>query len=505
MSAASWRFRRAFWIAFQSLMSRAAKPLVVPVPPAADPPIAPVPFTEMYPRVPIAGLVVADHAPKDEFRLVVLLAKKLELWLDTVVSPMQPGLPEVDADPYRALERACPPPYRRLYPMPVRPPGYDGGVDLGYLAVASPYACYLEVGDDGVPVWDVGSLDGFEMHPGLVSPAARVQFAVDEARRRLRAVRIDSALGSCQPTDAGWDGAVRLAMCGVSTHLSLVRHFNWVHLVCAGPLAIVTHNRLPGRHPIRRLLQPHVYCTHFGNQIVTIDQMEVGGDFENMFSYTHAGMCALFEATAPGFDLRMIEPDLDAQRRGIAGLPVDMPALDNRRALMQTIRDHVVRYLALYFDSDAALASDGPYGEWVRDLSEHVAGVREIAGTPFTLEGAVLLLSTIVYMTTVEHEIIDSGPWDYQLWNDVQPVRVAEDGRRPPLDVYQRLVNWNFSLNVHRTPLMSDFTGLALDARGADAFRQFRDDLGDLQRRMNAEPGGPWRMEPRFLKANINY
>ena len=98
------------------------------------------------------------------------------------------------------------------------------------------------------------------------------------------------------------------------------------------------------------------------------------------------------------------------------------------------------------------------------------------------MDGAVLLLSTLIYLTTVEHEIVGSGVWNYQLWSDAQPVRIYRNGERQPLDVYQRLVNANFNLNVHRTPLMSDFSSLALDGDGADAFRRFRSDLADLQR-----------------------
>ena len=65
-------------------------------------------------------------------------------------------------------------------------------------------------------------------------------------------------------------------------------------------------------------------------------------------------------------------------------------------------------------------------------------------------------------------------------------------------------MNANFTLNVARTPLMSDFSGLALDSRGAAAFWAFRDDLSALQAAMDAEPTTGWRIEPRMLKANIN-
>ena len=132
-------------------------------------------------------------------------------------------------------------------------------------------------------------------------------------------------------------------------------------------------------------------------------------------------------------------------------------------------------------------------------------GVAELTGSPVTLGGVAEFLSTIIYLTTVEHEIVDSNIWDYQLWSDVQPVRMYRSGRLEPIDVYQRLVNYNFVLNVSRTPLMSDFSSLGLDAPGADAFRAFRSDLEELQRTMNEQRPAVWRIEPRVLEANMNY
>ena len=68
----------------------------------------------------------------------------------------------------------------------------------------------------------------------------------------------------------------------------------------------------------------------------------------------------------------MIEPDLDAIRRRVADLPVSAPALENRRALMGVIRDHVARYLALYFASDGAIAADPAFTRWLDELDTTV-------------------------------------------------------------------------------------------------------------------------------------
>jgi hypothetical protein len=500
-----WRLRRAFWNALLIFKFRHAKPLIVPVPRAGDRSIVPVPFAAKFPRIPISGIVVADHVPSDEAQTPALRFCQLQAALYGVYSPMQRGLPSIDADPYVALAAAYTPGHVRCYPAPSRPAEFDGDIDLGQLAVSSPYACYLEQGGLGTFRWDLTALDGFECHRGVLSPSALVEFTLDPSERRLHATRIDCEFGSCTPSDPYWGRAQRLALCAVSTHISLVRHFNWIHLVCGGPFAFVTRNCLPVDHPIRRLLQPHIFATQSSNQIVTIDQMTPGGDFENTFSFTHVGMCKLFEASCDDFDLRMINPTLDAIRRGVADVPFTTPAFDNRLALMRVIRDHTARYLALYFGSDDAIAGDPSFARWLDNLRGRVPrGVDEMAGSPVTIDGAVLLLSTLIYLTTVEHEIVGSGVWNYQLWSDAQPVRVYRNGERQPLDVYQRLVNANFNLNIHRTPLMSDFSSLALDGGGANAFQRFRSDLADLQQAMDGEPAACWRIEPRILKANIN-
>ncbi|HEV3049197.1 MAG TPA: hypothetical protein VGX50_02770, partial [Longimicrobium sp.] len=97
-----------------------------------------------------------------------------------------------------------------------------------------------------------------------------------------------------------------------------------------------------------------------------------------------------------------------------------------------------------------------------------------------------------------------TGLWNYQMWSHVQPVRVYKNGRRTPVDVYQRLVNANFNLNVKRAVLMQDFGYLALDARAAAEFRTFQQELANLQTRLSKEPFAHWKVYPTMLEANIN-
>jgi arachidonate 15-lipoxygenase len=84
--------------------------------------------------------------------------------------------------------------------------------------------------------------------------------------------------------------------------------------------------------------------------------------------------------------------------------------------------------------------------------------------------------------------MVGSFLWNYQLWIDRQPLRVYRDGRREPIDIYNRFFNANFILNVDRTKLMDDFSYLALDERGRNAMRIFRAELRALDAEMTRQP-----------------
>jgi len=131
-------------------------------------------------------------------------------------------------------------------------------------------------------------------------------------------------------------------------------------------------------------------------------------------------------------------------------------------------------------------------------------GVRKLLGPAINIDDTARLIAAFIYLASVEHEILGTGLWNYQMWTHIQPVRVYRSGAREPLDVYQRLVNANFNLNVSRAQLTQDFSHLALDPRGAAAFRTFRSELQALQHKLEQEPFACWKMYPNILEANIN-
>jgi hypothetical protein len=500
-----WEIRKAFWNRLATTKFRANKPAIIPIPRDGDHTINAVSLASQFPGIPIPNIRVADRVPADEAQRGKYYFYEFQVAMYSVLSPMQHGMPPVDADPHKALDHAYDSSFRKLFPEPQMPAEYQSPIDLGRIAVASPYACYVERTPEGDYQWDLRVLDGYEYHKGLRSIGAHVRFRLNGAERRLEATQIDCDLGVCKPGDEKWEQAQKIALCAATTHVSLVRHFNGVHLAAGGPFAIATRNSLPAAHPLRRMLWPHMYGTQYSNQVVTKGQMAKGGDFETTFSFTHAGMCKLFSDTYEQYDVTVLDPQRDAERRGIADGSLDLPVLANRVDLFNVMLAHALRYLRAYYDSDAQLQADQSFQNWLTELDGLVPnGVRRLSGNTVTIDSAARLIAALIYLATVEHEALGTSLWNYQLWTNVQPVRIYRNGQREPVDVYQRLVNANFNLNVRRARLMQDFGYLALNRKGADAFRAFRYDLQLLQSRMDQEPFAHWKIYPTILEANIN-
>ncbi|PYV08772.1 MAG: hypothetical protein DMG07_24835, partial [Acidobacteria bacterium] len=190
-----WPLRRRFWNFIATLKFRSNKPAVIQIPGEDPQKLKPVAFASQFPDIPISNILVADRVPADEASLLKFYFYKFQVGMYSLFSPMQSGLPQIDSDPQKALDGAYTSSHRRCFPLPVLPDEYRDRVDLGRLAVASPYACYVQRANDGGYHWDWRALERYEHHAGLRSLGVRVLFQVNHAGRRLEAARIDCELG----------------------------------------------------------------------------------------------------------------------------------------------------------------------------------------------------------------------------------------------------------------------------------------------------------------------
>jgi len=512
-----WFLRRGFWDFLAWVKFRFAKPVDIKLPPTERWYIEPKPMIKAIPQIQLHNVKVCTRAdiPRDERSLRDTIFFDVQVWLYTTwLSPMQPRrLPPIHKNPQLALKRAYRGLRRTLFDPPEMPAEYLGRPDLGSLAVRGPFACYTTHVDDPTLEeeaweWNLLSLKDYEHQDDLKNIGSRVLFRLDKRRRALQAYHIECALGQITPTDAQWHQACKIALCAASTHLSLVRHFNWVHLAGGAQLAIATRNCLSADHPLCRLLWPYIYGTQQSNDMVTRGQMERGGDFETIFSLSFDGMCKLFDDTYLQYRHIVNDPERDGNSRGVCGAGFDTPTQDNLEALFDTMLQFALNYLKIYYSSSAtgagSVRSDQQVMAWLEELDKRVPYGVGVTPANVTRGTLARLLANQLYLVTVQHEILGSFMWNYQLWTHRQPARIYEDFRREPLDVYQRLVNANYVLNVRRRALMYDFSYFGLDPLAKAAMFEFQKDLATLQAKMDSQPYAVWKVYPRDLKVNIN-
>jgi arachidonate 15-lipoxygenase len=478
--------------------------------------IYPKPVIEAIPEVPLRKVMVCPRAqiPRDERTLVPATFYDIQVWLYTRWSPMQQGLPRIDLDPEVALKRAFNGLRRRLFHDPKMPAEYVPAPDLGLLAVRGPFACYTKHVGDAIWEWDLTMLDQYEQRDELVKIGSRVLFREDSVARSLQAEGIECALSkqkgtaAITPNDPEWGQACRIALCAASTHLSLVRHFNWVHLAGGAQLAIATRNSLSQDHPLFRLLWPYIYGTQQSNDMVTRGQMVRGGDFETTFSFTFTGMRKLFDTTYGQYQHSVNDPEKDGDSRGVRGVGFETPTQQNLEDLFNVIHHFVCEYLEIYYPENATGANDVRHNteilDWLDELNRLVPNGVGVDPKNFTWVDLARMVAGQLYLVTVQHEILGSFMWNYQLWTDRQPPRIYKDSPREPLDVYQRLVNANYILNVRRRALMHNFNDIALDDKARAAMSRFQSALLELQAEMDSQPYAVWKVYPRDLKVNIN-
>jgi arachidonate 15-lipoxygenase len=504
----TWTIRKWFWSRWQALRFSLAKPQKIGPPKSNQEEIRAVPLEDVHNTIPIQKVLVFDRLPDEIPTLGMRLLTRVGLFLDRVLPPMKAGLPEIDADVDEALHYGLTSGYLNAFRAPELPHIYDGvgKPELEDLAVQSPYSVFVERGGDGVLQWDFRVLGEFEHQEGLRSLGLRVLFSESIDTRRLTAVEIDSdEYGIVGRGDPDWEAARTLAVCAATTHMSLTRHFNYVHLISGNHWEIATRNYLPADHPLYRLVWPHIFNSLFTNYAITPVQLLPDGDFVNMFSFTHAGLMKYYDAMYERYNIAMTDPDADWERRGLADAKFDSPSQENLRDLFNLMHEHASRYVHAYYDSDQKLQKDTAITAWLEGLDALIPnGLNGALEGGVTRDGLARVIAAYIYEGNTIHDMAGTTLWDYQLWVDRNPTRLYRDGRRMPVDVLQRIINNNFALQIKRAPMLANYGQVAIDGKGAALFAEFYEDCKALQDRYDQTEAGPWRMEPKNLEISMN-
>lgn len=504
----AWLLRIKVWNKFLIFKFKGNKPEDIPLPKTEQAKIKCVPLNVNYPDLHIQNVKVADHVPDDESSFFKHSVVGGQLFFNDLSSQMEAGLAQIDANPNLALDFAYTSEHKKVFPRPrlAEELAHNKLTDvLAALATSGPFAAYLEkVGDDEFQ-WDLLKLNQFEHHSGLKKIGVKVNFRTSNEQPSPYPHSIETDSGVFSSNSPEWDDAVKRALCAASTHTSLVRHFNGLHLSCGAHIAIVTRNELAANHPVKRLIWLSMFGSQYSNDIVMMPQMGEDGDFVNIFSFTHNGISHLFDETYADYQITSLNPKRDMQRRGLDSVEFDLPTYKNLLDLFSIFHAYTQKYINNYYVDDAAVINDSQLSTWFDGLEASIPnGIKAITDGQKTRASLAELCASFMYLGAVDHELLGTNLWNYQLWTHKIPCRCYTDDRRAPIDVYQRLVNANFNLHVSRVQLMHDYSYLALDDVGKALFSEFQSNLKKLNDEMRALPKTCAQIYPDILEANMN-
>ncbi len=95
----SWKFRKRVWNTLLTLKFKGNKKVKFQPPVDQRRRIKSVPLVEYYSDIPIHNIRVADHVTADEASRLKRLVVTFQIKLSSGYSPMQSGLPPIDANP----------------------------------------------------------------------------------------------------------------------------------------------------------------------------------------------------------------------------------------------------------------------------------------------------------------------------------------------------------------------------------------------------------------------
>jgi hypothetical protein len=500
LRAVDWWFRKCFWAilwGFAVGLQRWPRRANVP---REEKPIRLLTAPETYPDFKAPSLVVPSQMPCAESSLVTDLSVQLTHLFQDLYPIVSTHQRDASTDPRERVRRA----YPLLYRLVRRPPVWHQdlveasarGNLLGALAVGGPFAKLLERAD--APdryVIDLAHMSAYPVRDGLCRVGCKIHFAA--AGGCLSVTGIEYEGQTVAPGTRQWELTERIALAALVTHLTVWRQGMEYHVGGLAPVPVVTHNLLPPRHPVRRLLAPHLDQTMLTNYSTHLTLRRSGFDVHG-FSFPFDSLLRYYDDGARAFDIRRLDVRADAVRRGIPEA-LDYPWLPQAGRYYDLFAAYARDYLACYYRDEAELRADRDLHVWFEALDRYVTnGVRGYV-PELTREGLARLCTLLMYSPSVTHT--ENSLWNYAVF---MPTTVRQDRRPQSVGEVQCVVNFQFLICSATSLLVNDFSHVALDETAGMVMTAFQDRVRDLQTEMEKQPGRYWHLYPNELEAGVS-
>ncbi|KAJ3011219.1 UNVERIFIED_CONTAM: hypothetical protein HDU68_001776 [Siphonaria sp. JEL0065] len=238
-----------------------------------------------------------------------------------------------------------------------------------------------------------------------------------------------------------------------NTH-QLSTHLLRTHLVMETfDLAMTRH--LSPHHPIFKILKPHFMGT-----------MKINAAARETLIATVSAIFSLGEASLDfvrhaykSWNFIDSSPLRDLEKRGFTGnqesgssldSPGQYPWAEDSRDLYSVIEKYVDEYICVYYDSDAAVASDYELQSWIKEADEFNGKDKGVPKSIYTRAALQEVICILIWTSTAQHSSVNFPQFDYAGYVPNRPTK----SHRPPLQSREQVIDEKYL--VESLPTVSE-------------------------------------------------
>jgi hypothetical protein len=448
-----------------------------------------VPFKEL--GFPLEGVYTLKNPPAGEASITQKLGSKALTFLLNYLSIDSDNLPVVPKDHNTLMEIILPDAYVKFLPRPGIPreiADYPGDILAG-TALSGPFANRIAKANQrdlvGSPfegrntedffVIDLNEYSRFPVIDKYEKLGGKALLKYNRQSQRLETKSIFYEGVHYTPADEFWPQLQKIMMATHTTDTAMIRHLLQTHVIMAGLFSAVVHTAFPVDHPLLAFLYPHIYGTIATNNYKL--SILIGGEgsmFPSLFNFDEKGIHNILQKNIDDFDIFKLDVKADLEERGM--LPTQETDMlysygDITLKLWELTTQYVEEAINTLYPTDSDISSDTRLLNFYNLLAQYVPNdqLKQYAPT-LDRENLGRLLTLYIYHDSVEHYIVGTMTYYFQLNANEIPFSVRRDGIPPSIGEAQNAANLIFAtqptsiatLAVDRTTDTLPETGLKL-------------------------------------------
>lgn len=348
-------------------------------------------------------------------------------------------------------------------------------------------------------------------------------FCVDRKHRQLRpvAIQLGQSPGPTSPMvypDGSWtwrSAMLTVQIADANVHQG-ISHLGRTHMVMEA-VGLAVQRQLSPRHPLHKLLTPHLETTAAINYSAKTSLIAPGGTVDRCFAGTIEAFGDVVRTALATYPIESTGPLDDLKARGLddtEALP-QHPYRDDVTIIAGIVSDYVNDYVRLYYATDDDVAEDYELQAFVNELGDNDGG--RLRGIPEVQTVAALqaLITRFVFIAGPGHSCVNFPQFPFMGFipnycgASFSPIPTGEvdeaqfTAMQPPHRIAFEGLNMLYFLSENQHTTFGDYDWGAFGSEVKPTLKRLKSALAEAEKTIQARDGGRLITYPFLLPSRI--